>query len=159
MTVEGEKVESGTEKEGVSVGGDIIYYHDMDYYASGNEYGDGNNSDRHTAEEAAGHTLVTITEAGTYRISGSLKGQLAVDLGENAVSDPDAVVSLVLDGVDITCDIAPAVIFYNVYECSDSAFDTKGKADTAGAGANVVIADGSEKNSEKFKAFLCRGNI
>ena len=144
VTVEGEKVESGTEKEGVSVGGDIIYYHDMDYYASGNEYGDGNNSDRHTAEEAAGQTLVTITEAGTYRISGSLKGQLAVDLGENAVSDPDAVVSLVLDGVDITCDIAPAVIFYNVYECSDSAFDTKGKADTAGAGANVVIADGSE---------------
>ena len=144
ITVDGKTVAAGESESSVTVGGEIIYYHDMDYYASGNEYGDGNNSDRHTAEEAAGQTLVTITEAGTYRISGSLKGQLAVDLGENAVSDPDAVVSLVLDGVDITCDIAPAVIFYNVYECSDSAFDTKGKADTAGAGANVVIADGSE---------------
>ena len=144
ITVDGKTVAAGESESSVTVGGEIIYYHDMDNYESGNEYGDGNNSDRHTAEEAAGHTLVTITEAGTYRISGSLKGQLAVDLGENAVSDPDAVVSLVLDGVDITCDIAPAVIFYNVYECSDSAFDTKGKADTAGAGAKVVIADGSE---------------
>ena len=144
ITVDGKTVAAGESESSVTVGGEIIYYHDMDNYESGNEYGDGNNSDRHTAEEAAGQTLVTITEAGTYRISGSLKGQLAVDLGENAVSDPDAVVSLVLDGVDITCDIAPAVIFYSVYECSDSAFDTKGKADTAGAGANVVIADGSE---------------
>lgn len=80
VTVEGEKVESGAEKEGVSVGGDIIYYHDMDYYVSGNEYGDGDNSDKHTAEEAAGHTLVTITKAGTYRISGSLKGSLRLTL-------------------------------------------------------------------------------
>lgn len=144
ITVDGKTVAAGESESSVTVGGEIIYYHDMDNYESGNEYGDGNNSDRHTAEEAAGQTLVTITEAGTYRISGSLKGQLAVDLGEDAVTDPTAVVTLVLDGADITCEIAPAVIFYNVYECSDSAFDTKGKADTAGAGANVVIADGSE---------------
>ena len=144
ITVDGKTVAAGESESSVTVGGEIIYYHDMDNYESGNEYGDGNNSDRHTAEEAAGQTLVTITEAGTYRISGSLKGQLAVDLGENAVSDPDAVVSLVLDGVDITCDIAPAVIFYNVYECSDSTVDTKGVVDTSAAGANVVIADGSE---------------
>lgn len=144
ITVDGKTVAAGESESSVTVGGEIIYYHDMDNYESGNEYGDGNNSDRHTGEEAAGHTLVTITEAGTYRISGSLKGQLAVDLGENAVSDPDSVVSLVLDGVDITCDIAPAVIFYNVYECSDSTVDTKGVVDTSAAGANVVIADGSE---------------
>ena len=30
-------------------------------------------------------------------------------------ADPSAVVTLILDGVDITCTVAPAVIFYSVY--------------------------------------------
>lgn len=147
ITVDGKAVADGESESGVAVGGEIIYYHDMDNYESGNEYGDGDDSDKHTAEEAAAHTLVTITEAGTYRISGTLSsGQLAVDLGEDAVTDPAAVVTLVLDGAEITCTVAPAVIFYNVYECSDSTVDTKGTVDTSAAGANVVIADGSENH-------------
>ena len=44
-------------------------------------------------------------------------GQIAVDLGEDAEEDPAAVVTLILNGVDITCTVAPAVIFYSVYEC------------------------------------------
>lgn len=147
ITVDGKTVAEGEEAGGVSVGGEIIYYHNMDSYKSGNIYGEGGDGDKHTEEEAAAHTLVTITEAGTYRISGTLsRGQLAVDLGEDAVSDPSAVVTLVLDGADITCEVAPAVIFYNVYECSDSSVDTKGIVDTSAAGAVVVIADGSENH-------------
>lgn len=147
ITVDGKTVAAGESESSVTVGGEIIYYHDMDNYESGNEYGDGDDEDKHTEAEAAAHTLVTITEAGIYRVSGTLsKGQLAVDLGEDAVTNPTAVVTLVLDGADITCEIAPAVIFYNVYECSDSTVDTKGVVDTSAAGANVVVADGSENH-------------
>ena len=65
-----------------------------------------------TQEEADAHTVVTIRNAGTYRVSGTLSaGQLAIDLGSEAKRDPEAVVTLVLDGVDITCTVAPAVIF------------------------------------------------
>lgn len=160
ITVDGKAVAAGESESGVAVGGEIIYYHDMDNYDSGNTYGEGSDSDKHTAEEAAAHTLVTVTEAGTYRISGTLsQGQLAVDLGEDAVTDPTAVVTLVLDGADITCEIAPAVIFYNVYECSDSSTDTKGAADTSAAGANVVVADGSENHiSGSYVAKIYKDN-
>ena len=99
----------------------------------------------HTAEEAVAHTVVTITQPGTYRLSGTLSaGQVAVDLGEDAEEDPDAVVTLILDGVDITCTVAPAVIFYNVYECGSKDTETASPTvDTSAAGANVLLADGS----------------
>ena len=71
-------------------------------------------------------------------------GQIAVDLGDGAKKDPAAVVTLILNGVDITCQVAPAVIFYNVYECGndDTTAATK-DVDTSAAGANVIIADGT----------------
>ena len=93
-------------------------------------------SDDANTAEAARHTVVHIAEPGTYRISGALSaGQIAVDLGENAKTDPNAVVTLILDGAEITCSVAPAVIFYNVYE--------SGQPDGP-AGAHVVLAQGSE---------------
>lgn len=135
----------------VTLSHDIVYYHD----GTDDSYGEGAQADMHTQEEADAHTVVTIREPGTYRVSGALSaGQLAVDLGEEAKRDRSAVVTLVLDGVDITCTVAPAVIFYNVYECDEAwvAYD-EGEAedysvlpadvDTAAAGANVVLADGS----------------
>ena len=146
ITVDGTAL-GETPLNGVKLGGEIIYYHDMDAYASGCEYGEGTDADKHTEAEAAEHTLITITEPGTYAVTGSIsKGQLAIDLGEEAVTDPNARVTLFLNGVDITCEIAPAVIFYNVYECGDSSLDTKGVVDTSDAGANVVIVDGTENN-------------
>lgn len=101
--------------------------------------------------------MVTIRKAGTYRVSGSLSaGQLAVDLGDDAKTDPSSVVTLILDGVDITCTVAPAVIFYNVYECDADfvAYDNEETdnyvssptVDTSAAGANVILADGSVNN-------------
>ena len=125
----------------------VTVSHDIVYYEAGHDftYGEGSGADEHTAEEAAEHTVITITEPGTYVLSGTLeRGQIAVDLGDDAKDDPNAVVTLVLNGLDVTCTVAPAVIFYNVYECGSDDADTAVKdVDTSAAGANVVIPDGS----------------
>jgi len=124
--------------------------HDIVYYEAGKgfTYGEGGEADEHTPEEAAAHTVVHITQPGTYSLSGKLSaGQIAVDLGEDAEENPEAVVTLILNGVDITCTVAPAVIFYHVYECGSTDADTAVKdVDTSAAGANVVIADGTENH-------------
>ena len=124
--------------------------HDIVCYESGRDftYGEGTEADEHTAEEAEAHTVVHITQPGTYALSGTLSaGQIAVDLGEDAEDDPAAVVTLILNGVDITCTVAPAVIFYNVYECGSTDEDTASETvDTSAAGANVLIADGTINN-------------
>lgn len=126
----------------------VYVANDIVYYESGKDftYGEGTAKDAHSAEDAVEHTVVHITEPGTYSISGSLsKGQIAVDLGEDAKKDPAAVVTLILNGVDITCEVAPAIIFYSVYECGSDDADSAAKdVDTSAAGANILIADGSE---------------
>ena len=64
---------------------DIIYYEDRTNYDSGNPYGEGTAEERHTAEEAAAHTVVNITKPGAYRVTGTLsKGQIRIDLGKDA---------------------------------------------------------------------------
>ena len=124
--------------------------HDIVYYEAGRDftYGEGTEADEHTAEEAAAHTVVHITQPGTYAVSGTLSaGQIAVDLGEDAEDDQSAVVTLILNGVDITCTVAPAVIFYSVYECGSTDEDAAAATvDTSAAGANVLIADGTVNN-------------
>ena len=127
---------------------DVYIANDIVYYEEGKDftYGEGGDSDAHSLTEAQAHTVVHITKSGEYKLSGKLsKGQIAVDLGKDAKENPEAVVTLILDGADITCSVSPAVIFYNVYECSDSDAETATKdVDTSKAGANVIIADGSE---------------
>ncbi len=146
ITVGGNAVGTDSD-EAVYTSNDIVYYEDRDTYDSGNTYGEGTSEDKHSATEAAEHTVLNITEAGTYRISGTLsKGQIKVDLGENADSDATACVTLILDNVDITCTVAPAIVFYNVYECDGdwSAENASQTVNTSAAGANVIIADGSK---------------
>ena len=141
---------SDNQEPGVRLGDEIIYYKD----GTDETYGEGEDHEKHSAEEAAAHTVVTITQPGTYRLTGSLtRGQIFVDLGEDAKRDPEAVVTLILDNVDITCTVAPAVFFYRVFECNtewvaydeEEIADYQGSpvADTTAAGANVVIAAGS----------------
>jgi len=124
----------------------IVYTaHDIVYYPAGKDFtfGEGTESDSHEPAEADAHTVVHITKPGTYKLTGTLSaGQIAIDLGKDAKNDPESVVELILDNVDITCTVAPAVIFYNVYECGDKDTPTK-DVDTAEAGAIVRIADGS----------------
>ena len=151
ITLDGQAV-TGDSLSSVTVSHDIIYYQS----GMGSDYGEGTEDEAHSAEEAQSHTVVTIRQPGTYRVSGALSpGQLAVDLGEEAKTDPDAVVTLILDGVDITCTVAPAVIFYNVYECdtqwmacqadgTEDDYDAPSTVDTSSAGANVILADDSD---------------
>ena len=133
---------SDDETAAVYTGASIVYYEEGHDFT----YGEGEEGDAHSADEAAAHTVVTITQPGTYVLSGKLSaGQVAVDLGKEAKEDPEAVVTLVLDGVDITCTVAPAIIFYNVYECGSDDTETAAKdVDTSAAGANVYINGGTE---------------
>lgn len=140
VTVDGETASTDS-TAAVYTAHDIIFYlEDQDI-----TYGAGSAEDGHSQEEADAHTVVHITQPGTYELSGTLSaGQIAVDLGEDAAEDPSAVVTLVLNGVDITSTVAPAVIFYNVYECGSADTENATKdVDTTDAGANVIIADGT----------------
>jgi len=132
----------------VFVSRDILYYNaDWDTYESGYPIGEAEDWEKHTQEEADAHVVVTITQPGNYRIRGTLTlGQIRIDLGENAYRDSDAVVNLILDNVDITCTVAPAILFYRVYECDYlwSADAAKAEVDTSAAGANLILAPGSE---------------
>lgn len=142
----GIQVDGQEQTDAVFVSHDIIYYQDLDTYSSGNPYGEGTASDRHSAEQADAHSVVNITKPGSYRIHGTLSaGQIRVDLGEDAAKDPNAVVNLILDGADITCTVAPAILFLHVYECDGSWSEETASAqvDTSAAGANLILADGS----------------
>ena len=143
ITVDGQPV-STDETAAVYTANDIVFYLE----GQGIAYGEGTEDDEHSQAEANAHTVVHITQPGTYVLSGSLSaGQVAVDLGEDAEEDPNAVVTLILNGVDITCTVAPAVLFYNVYECGSADTETAVKdVDTSAAGANVIIADGTVNN-------------
>ncbi len=143
VTVGDEKATTDKTKS-VYVADDIIYYEDGHDFT----YGEGSENEAHSKDEAAAHTVVHITQPGSYTVSGKLsKGQVAIDLGDDAKKDPDAVVTLTLNNADITCTVAPAVIFYNVYECCPSDEESATKdVNTSKAGANVIIADGSENN-------------
>lgn len=143
ITVDGNMISEDVESA-VYAANDIVFYLEN----QGIAYGEGEKGDEHSQEEADKHTVVHITKPGTYAVSGTLSaGQIAVDLGDGAKKDEEAVVTLILNGVDITCSVAPAVIFYNVYECGSSdAEDAVRDVDTTAAGANVLIADGSVNN-------------
>jgi len=131
--------------------GDPVYVaNNIIFYLEGQDltYGEGTEEEAHSQAEADAHTVVHITRPGTYVLSGSLSaGQIFVDLGEDAKEDPEAVATLVLNNVDVTCTVAPALLFYRVYECgSEDAKKASENVDLTAAGANVVIADDSENH-------------
>ena len=141
ITADGEAVTDDDTKD-IYIANDIVFYLE----GQGFTYGAGESEDEHSQAEADAHTVLHITAPGTYTLSGKLSaGQIAIDLGEDAADDPEAVVTLVLNGVDITCTVAPGIIFYNVYECGPSDEENATKdVDTSAAGANIIIADGTE---------------
>lgn len=103
----------------------------------------------HTAEEAYQNAVLYITQPGTYLLEGNWHGQVNIDLREDAFDDPSQKVTLILNGVDITCTVAPGVIFSNVYECDNGWEDADTNpynVDTSTAGANVILADGTVNN-------------
>jgi len=103
----------------------------------------------HTAQEAYQNAVLHISQAGTYKLTGNWHGQVYIDLGEDAFTDETAVVTLILDNVDIECSVASAICFYQCYEVDNTWEDRETaeiNVDTIKAGANVIIADGSENN-------------
>lgn len=126
------KEASANSRDKVYVGADIIYYKE----GQGETYGNGDKEDAHSLEEAAQHTVLTISKPGTFEITGSIsKGQIFIDLGKDAEDDPDAKVDLILNNAEITCTVAPSIIVYSAYECGstkkkDASFDV----DTSNAG-------------------------
>lgn len=143
ILVDGTEI-STDESAPVYAANDIVFYLEGQDFT----YGEGTKADEHSQEEADKHTVVHISKPGTYSVSGNiLSGQIAVDLGEDAKENPEAVVTLIMNNVDITCSVAPAVIFYNVYESgSKEEADAGSTVDTSKAGANVLIADGTVNN-------------
>ena len=141
ILVDGEAISTDSESA-VYAGADIVYYKE----GQDSTYGAGNEDDGHSEEEAAEHTVVTITKAGTYRVSGTLsKGQIAIDLGEDSRDDESAVVNLILDNADITCTVASGIVVYNAYECgSDDTEAATKDVDTTNAGVHIILADDSE---------------
>ena len=149
LSDEGITVNGSSETGSVFTSNDIVYYEDRDTYDSGNPYGEGTDADKHTADEAAAHTVVNITAPGAYRISGKLSaGQIRVDLGKNAYEDPDAIAEIILADADITCTVAPAILFLNTYECDGmwSVEEAKPEVDTSAAGANLILEGSSTVN-------------
>lgn len=142
LSDEGISVNGGEETDAVFTSRDIIYYEEKETYDSGNPYGEGEAWERHSAEEAAAHTVVNITQPGAYRVTGKLSaGQIRVDMGKDAYEDENAVVELILENADITCTVAPAILFLNTYECDGnwSVEEAQADVDISPAGANLIL--------------------
>ena len=70
----------------------------------------------HSAEDAYANPVLHITEPGTYRLSGTWKGQIWIELDKAKAGYS---VGLILSGVTVTCDVAPALVFYKVYKWAE----------------------------------------
>ncbi|MCM1125621.1 MAG: carbohydrate-binding domain-containing protein [Lachnospiraceae bacterium] len=141
ILVDGKSI-SQNKRDAVYAGNEIIYYRE----GQGETYGNGGEEDAHSPEEAAQHTVITITKPGTYEVTGRIsRGQIFVDLGEDAEDNPSAKVNLILNNAEITCTVAPSIIVYNAYECGSSKKkEAKPDVDTSNAGFNLILAKDSK---------------
>lgn len=70
----------------------------------------------HSSTEAYNNPVLHITKAGTYRLSGTWKGQIWIEVGAKAQHQ----VGLILNGVNVECTVAPALVFYKVYKWAEN---------------------------------------
>ena len=86
--------------------------------------------------------VVKITLEGTYILSGTLNGQVKVST--------TGTVALVLNGVTIKNSASNAILFTKAYELDQSTFNynTAKALDITKAGAQIIIADGTENYVE-----------
>lgn len=101
------------------------------------------------AEEAYENPVIHITQPGEYIVEGSFHGQLFFDFGDedDTFADRDASVVVVLNGADVTCSVASAIVFHDVYEC-DNTWESRDSqsdiTDLSEAGVRILLADGTE---------------
>lgn len=103
----------------------------------------------HSADEAFENPVIHITQPGEYIIEGTFNGQLLFDFGdeEDTFSNKDASAVVILNGANVTCSVAPAIVFHDVYECDnewESRENNSDITDLSDAGAKIIIADGTE---------------
>lgn len=116
------------------------------------------NAMMHSAADAYENAVLHISQTGTYILEGEWHGQVWIDLGDRdeTFMDERAKVTVVLNGVDVTCSVAPALVFYSVYECDNGwseRSDYGYAVDTSNAGAVTVIADGTVNNFSGTNVF------
>lgn len=105
----------------------------------------------HSADEAYKNPVIHITKPGEYIIEGSFHGQLFFDFGneDETFANKEASVVVILNGADVTCTVAPAIIFHDVYECDNTWESRESYSDITNlsdAGVKIIIADGTENN-------------
>ena len=87
ILVDGEKISEDAEAA-VYKANDIIFYLE----GQGIEYGEGETKDEHSQVEGDAHTVIHITEPGTYEFTGTMDaGQIFVDLGDGTKDEKEAV--------------------------------------------------------------------
>lgn len=112
----------------------------------------------HSPEEAAKNKVLHITQPGIYVLEGTWNGQIRVDLSseEDTFTDENAKVTIVLDGVDINCTVAPGILFSSAYECDnrwESRESWSSDADISNTGVSVIVADRTENNVRGTNVF------
>ncbi len=95
----------------------------------------------HSEEDAYNNPVLHINSPGTYVLSGDWNGQIWID-GNGNDEDASNVVNIVLNGANVTCSVAPALVFHDVYECGPDD-NTSYDVDISGTGARVYIVDGT----------------
>ncbi|MDO4199106.1 MAG: carbohydrate-binding domain-containing protein [Erysipelotrichaceae bacterium] len=83
----------------------------------------------HTEEEAAENKVLRITTGGTYELTGTFNGQIRFECSE------EEKLTVTLNGVDITCTVAPGIIF-DAYECGG---DYENGIDNEDIGVKVIL--------------------
>ena len=105
----------------------------------------------HSAEEAYKNPVLHITQPGEYILQGSFNGQIFFDFGDedDTYANEKASVTVILNGASVTCSVAPAIVFHDLYECDntwESEENHSDVTDLSNAGVKIVIADGTENN-------------
>ena len=107
----------------------------------------------HSAEDAYKNPVLHICKAGVYQLQGTWNGQIWIDVGEDSTDK----VAIILNSVDVTCSVAPAIVFHDLYECGPddedevaslmaSSSSDIGYSVLDNAGAMVIIADDTVNN-------------
>ena len=105
----------------------------------------------HSASEAYDNPVIHITQPGKYIIEGSFNGQIFFDFGdeEETYENEEASVLVILNGANVSCTVAPAIVFHDIYEC-DNAWESRESytdlTDLSDAGVKIIIADGTENS-------------
>ena len=88
----------------------------------------------HSEAEASENKVLHINKGGTYVIEGSWNGQINIDV------DDEEKVTLILNGVEINCSVAPGIIFEGAYDCEGEYAED---FNTDDAGVTVILNKGT----------------